>query len=157
MLLCFSTGCRDFMQVLEMLHTCHRHRCCNAWGPAWAGTAPEQGRVRTSADAHRLCAQQPVDEVEGEGAEPAPAPPDAVLEPEPPGDGLAACLPLFTAGSGHRRFIRTLKPVAGSSFKARPPLFMRMWQSLSRLHVSSRQLAVQPAWPSSPSIPRVSS
>ena len=73
--------------------------------------------------------------MEGEGAEPEPAPPDAVLEPEPPVDGLAACLPLFTAGSGHRRFIRTLKPLAGSSFKARPQL-MRLWQSPSWPHVS---------------------
>ena len=55
-----------------------------------------------------------------EGAEPGAAPLDAVLEPEAPADGLAKCLPLFTAGSGHRRFIRTLKPMAGSSFKARP-------------------------------------
>lgn len=69
--------------------------------------------------------------MQGEGAEPEPAPPDAVLEPEPPVDGLATCLPLFTAGSGHRRFIRTLKPVAGSSFKARPQ-FMRLRQSPSR-------------------------
>lgn len=69
---------------------------------------------------HHLHAQEPLEEGEGEGAEPGAAPPDAVLEPEPPADGLAKCLPLFTAGSGHRRFIRTLKPVAGTSFKARP-------------------------------------
>ena len=122
-------GARDklpcFMQSLEMLH---RHRCCNTRGPAWGGR--EQGKA-FSISKCRLCAQEPVDEVEGEGAVPGPAPPDAVLEPEPPVDGLAACLPLFTAGSGHRRFIRTLKPVAGSSFKARPQA-MRLWQSPSR-------------------------
>ena len=98
----------------------HRQRCCNARGPAWAGEHVNRAGYLVSASARRRCAQEPVDEVEGEGAEPAPAPLDAVLEPEPPADGLAACLPLFTAGSGHRRFVRTLKPVAGSSFKARP-------------------------------------
>ena len=114
-------GARDklpcSMQSLEMLH---RHRCCNACGPARAGEDVNTPGYVVSANARRLCAQEPVDEVEGEGAVPGPAPRDAVLEPEPPVDGLAACLPLFTAGSGHRRFIRTLKPVAGSSFKARP-------------------------------------
>jgi len=45
-------------------------------------------------------------------------PPDAVMEPEEPGAKCLPALPLFTSHSGHRRFIRTLKPPAGSSFKA---------------------------------------
>ncbi|KAK9837141.1 hypothetical protein WJX81_005930 [Elliptochloris bilobata] len=65
--------------------------------------------------------EAPLEELDGEGAAQEAAPPDAVLEPEQTEAGLAKCLPslpLFTtAGSGHRRFIRTLKPPAGSSFK----------------------------------------
>ena len=88
-----------------------------------------------------LCVQEPLEELEGEGAEPGAAPVDAVLEPEQPADGLAKCLPLFTAGSGHRRFIRTLKPIAGSSFKACPQV-MRLLESTEALFVV-RKLAMK--------------
>lgn len=59
----------------------------------------------------------------GEAATEEAAPPDAVLEPEQQeGAHCLPGLPLFTsAGSGHRRFIRTLRPIAGSSFKVRGP------------------------------------
>ena len=60
----------------------------------------------------------------GEAAAEEAALPDAVLEPEQQeGAHCLPGLPLFmSAGSGHRRFIRTLRPIAGSSFKvSRPP------------------------------------
>ena len=59
----------------------------------------------------------------GEAATEEAAPPDAVLEPEQQeGAHCLPGLPLFTsAGSGHRRFIRTLRPIAGSSFKVSGP------------------------------------
>ena len=87
--------------------------------PAWARALPGQTWGQSASTVNGLCAQEPLEELEGGGAGREAAPPDAVLEPEQPADGLAKCLPLFSAGSGHRRFIRTLKPLAGSSFKAR--------------------------------------
>ncbi|KAL4421206.1 hypothetical protein ABPG77_010081 [Micractinium sp. CCAP 211/92] len=48
-------------------------------------------------------------------------PPDELIEPSPP-DGQSGCMNLFTAahvGVAHKRFLRLVKPPAGSSFRRR--------------------------------------